>query len=39
VRHEGGRVWIYTEAHKTDALFRIEAIACELKLENVYAKV
>jgi hypothetical protein len=39
VRHEGGRVWIYTEAHETDALFRIEAIACELKLENVYAKV
>lgn len=39
VRHEGGRAWIYTEAHETDAIFGIEAIACELKLEDVYAKV
>jgi Uma2 family endonuclease len=39
VRHEGGRAWIYTEAHETDAIFGIEAIACELKLEEVYAKV
>ena len=39
VRHEGGRAWIYTEAHEADAMFRIEVIACELKLEDVYAKV
>lgn len=39
VKHEGGRAWIYTEAHETEAMFRIEAIAGELKLEDVYAKV
>ena len=39
VRHEGVRAWIYTEAHETDAIFKIEAIVCELKLEGVYAKV
>jgi Uma2 family endonuclease len=39
VRQEGGRACIYTEAHETDAPFRIEATACELKLENVYAKI
>ena len=39
VRQEGGRAWVYTETHETDALFGIEAIGCELKLEDVYAKV
>lgn len=38
VRQEGG-VWLYTEAHGDDAAFGIEAIACDLKLEDVYAKV
>jgi Uma2 family endonuclease len=39
VRQERGRTWVYTETHETDALFGIEAIGCELKLEDVYAKV
>ncbi len=39
VRQEGSRAWIYTEAHETDVMVRIEAIACDLKLEDVYAKV
>jgi Uma2 family endonuclease len=39
VRQEGGRARVYTETRETDALFGIEAIGCELKLEDVYAKV
>jgi Uma2 family endonuclease len=39
VRQEGGRAWIYTEDHGADEIFRIEAIACDLRLEDVYAKV
>ena len=39
VRQEDGRVWIYTEAHGADAVVGIEVIACNLKLEDVYAKV
>jgi len=39
VRQEGGRTWIYAEAHEADAVVRIEAIACDLKLEDIYAKV
>ena len=39
VRQEGGRAWVYTEIHETDALFGIKAIGCELKLEDVYAKI
>jgi Uma2 family endonuclease len=39
VRQESGRTWTYTESHETDALFGIEAIGCELDLEDVYAKV
>ena len=39
VRQEGGRAWVYTETHEVDAVVRIEAIGCELKLEDVYAKV
>ena len=39
VRREDGRAWIYTEFHEADAVVRIEAIGCELKLEDVYAKV
>ncbi|MGH3086647.1 MAG: Uma2 family endonuclease [Rubrobacteraceae bacterium] len=38
VRQEGG-AWLYTEAHKDDAVVGLEAILCELKLEDVYAKV
>ena len=39
VRQEGGRAWVYTETHEADALVGIEAIGCELGLEDVYAKV
>ena len=39
VRQEGGRAWVYTETHGADAVVRINAIGCELKLEDVYAKV
>jgi len=39
VRHEGGRAWIYTEAPEANAMVGIEAIRCDLRLEDVYAKV
>jgi Uma2 family endonuclease len=39
VRQGGGRVWVYTEAHEPDAVVRIDAIGCDLRLEDVYAKV
>jgi Uma2 family endonuclease len=39
VRQEDGSVWIYTEAHGADAGVGIEVIACNLKLDDVYAKV
>jgi Uma2 family endonuclease len=39
VRHDGGRTWIYTDAHEGDAMFKIEVIGCDLKLEELYAKV
>ena len=40
VRQESGsRSWIYTEAHEVDAVVGIEAIDCDLRLEDVYAKV
>lgn len=39
VRQEDGRAWIYTEAHGADAVVEIEAITCDLRLEDVYAKV
>jgi Uma2 family endonuclease len=39
VRQEDGRTWLYTEAREADAVVRIEAILCDLKLEDVYAKV
>ena len=39
VRQEGGRAWVYTETHEADTLVRIEAIGCDLRLEDVYAKV
>jgi Uma2 family endonuclease len=39
VRQEDGRAWTYTEAHEADAVVRVEAILCDLKLEDVYAKV
>lgn len=38
VRQESG-AWLYTEAHEGDAVVRLEEILCELKLEDVYAKV
>jgi Uma2 family endonuclease len=38
VRRDGG-AWLYTEAHEEGAVVEIEAIRCELKLEDVYAKV
>ncbi|CAA9469798.1 MAG: hypothetical protein AVDCRST_MAG58-3946 [uncultured Rubrobacteraceae bacterium] len=38
-RQEDCRAWIYTEVHGTDAVVEIEAITCDLKLEDVYAKV
>jgi Uma2 family endonuclease len=37
VRQEGSRAWIYTESR--EATVGIEAIRCDLKLEDVYAKV
>jgi hypothetical protein len=37
VRQEDGRAWIYTESR--EATVRIEAIRCDLWLEDVYAKV
>lgn len=39
VKREDGEAWIYTEAHRIEAVVGIEAIACELRLEDVYAKV
>jgi Uma2 family endonuclease len=39
VRQEDVRAWIYTEAHGADAVVEIEAITCDLKLEDVYSKV
>jgi len=39
LRHEDGRTWTYTEPHEGDAMFTIEVIGCDLRLEEVYAKV
>jgi Uma2 family endonuclease len=39
VRQEGGRTWVYTESHETEALLGIEAIGCDLRSEDVYTKV
>ena len=39
VRQDGNRAWIYTEAHEANAVVGIEAIGCDLRLEDVYAKV
>ena len=39
VRQEGSRAWIYTESHGADAVVEIEAITCNLRLEDVYAKL
>jgi Uma2 family endonuclease len=38
LRQRGGRTWIYTESHEADAPFGIEAVDCELRPEDVYAK-
>jgi hypothetical protein len=37
VRQEGGRAWIYTESREVTV--KIEAIRCDLRLEDVYAMV
>jgi hypothetical protein len=37
VRQEGSRAWIYTES--SGAMVEIETIRCDLRLEDVYAKV
>ena len=39
VRQEDGRLWTYSETHEVGATIKVEAIACELKLEDVYSKV
>ncbi len=39
VRQEGSKTRVYTEAQKADATFRLGAIACDLTLEDVCAKV
>ena len=39
VRQDGNRAWIYTEAHEANAVVGIEAIGCDLRLEDVYAKL
>ncbi len=36
---QGGGAWLYTEAHEGGAVVEIAAILCDLKLEDVYAKV
>ena len=39
VRQEVGRAWVYTETHEADAVVGLEAIGCDLSLEDVYAKL
>jgi Uma2 family endonuclease len=39
VRQEYGRAWVYTETHEADAVIGIDAIGCDLRLEDVYTKV
>ena len=39
VQQEGGKLWTYSEAHGTETAVNIEAINCDLKLEDIYAKV
>ena len=39
VRQEDGRTWVYTETHGADGMVTIEAIGCDLRLEDVYTKV
>jgi len=38
VRQEDGKLWTYSGTHEIGEIIRIEAIDCELKLEDVYAK-
>lgn len=35
----GGKLWTYSGTHEGGEVIKIEAIACELKLTEVYAKV
>lgn len=37
-RRDGG-AWLYTEAHEEGAVAEIEAVRCEMEIEDVYAKV
>jgi Uma2 family endonuclease len=39
VRQDGGRAWVYTETHEADSVVRFDAIGCDLRLEDVYAKL
>lgn len=39
VRQEGGKFWLYSETHGADAAVGIEAIGCDLRLGDTYAKV
>lgn len=39
VRQEDGKRWTYSETHEVGETVIVEAIACELKLEDIYAKV
>jgi Uma2 family endonuclease len=39
VRQEDGRTWVYTETHEAESAVGIEAIGCDLRLEDVYAKL
>ncbi len=39
VRQENGRLWTYSETHEISEMVRIEAIARELKLSDIYSKV
>ena len=39
VRQKGSEAWVYIEAHGADAAVRIKAIGCDLRLEDVYAKI
>ena len=39
VRQEDGKRWTYSETHESGEIIIVEAIACELKLEDIYSKL
>ena len=39
VRQQEGKLWTYSETHEVGGTVRVEAIGCDLKLENIYLKV